>query len=579
MGSYKTFLFDGSIIDELQVVDLPTALKWVTEQSSHHKMSFALSDFPGAIMRKAWDNIRVSDVLEAFTHTAISMAARFDGIFGGNTYDPRFNYEEAKYYARFEREVEARRQVVTTAIPIWREKGTSTTHLVWDGQPILLPSDLSWLIRLLDASTEAEERCQLSNIITGLLGRISGAYASTAEENYRLIVQVYCASQQHTELSELTRRFFVTILDDPETVCNKESYYRWKELRKPVEPAVIGPTPIDVINNALERSESGEVWQWLNVMVGLLRFRHSRGSSDLLQPDLTGFPEWLSFDIDTRERIVQAANSFVRNYEVESTAGEEGWYSSLPEVPYVEFDGYFALFLLLKAGGELIHSLPLLSWIRWSKIIVWYPYVHIIENDGRKDYHLETRGFQQELVRRLHQNAPRALFGNLRTLIVEEDRRDSYIGQELARVENLWDSDLEDMVLGLLRESNLSSKGQRTILNLLLARESDEALRVAEAIISRGTTNQNEKELVVEFAASLMTSETEFNWSAIWALFQNDDDIGRAIVEKVAEEDWHTARFANKLSAPELVDLFIWVEERYPSSNDPQVDGVHGVTT
>ena len=40
-------------------------------------------------------------------HSHAAMAARFDGIFGGNTYDPRFNYEEAKYYARFEREVEA----------------------------------------------------------------------------------------------------------------------------------------------------------------------------------------------------------------------------------------------------------------------------------------------------------------------------------------------------------------------------------------------------------------------------------------------------------------------------------------
>ena len=35
-------------------------------------------------MRKAWDNIHVSGVLEAFTRTAVEMNARFDGIFGGN---------------------------------------------------------------------------------------------------------------------------------------------------------------------------------------------------------------------------------------------------------------------------------------------------------------------------------------------------------------------------------------------------------------------------------------------------------------------------------------------------------------
>ena len=57
-----------------------------------------------------------------------------------------------------------------------------------------------------------------------------------------------------------------------------------------------------------------------------------------------------------------------------------------------------------------------------------------------------------------------------------------------------------------------------------------------------------------------------------------EDDIGQAIVENVAEEDWHAEKFISKLGAPELVDLFIWVEEQYPTSEDPQIDGVHMVS-
>ena len=41
----------------------------------------------------------------------------------------RFSDEEAKYYDKFAREVEARRQVVTTALPIWREKDTCDQHV------------------------------------------------------------------------------------------------------------------------------------------------------------------------------------------------------------------------------------------------------------------------------------------------------------------------------------------------------------------------------------------------------------------------------------------------------------------
>ena len=96
LGSYKVFLIQGGIVYNLRTVDLPTALRWVAKQPSHHKMSFALNDLPGAIMRKAWDNIHVPDMLEVFTRTAIEMDARFDGIFGGNAYDSRFNEEEAE---------------------------------------------------------------------------------------------------------------------------------------------------------------------------------------------------------------------------------------------------------------------------------------------------------------------------------------------------------------------------------------------------------------------------------------------------------------------------------------------------
>ena len=103
-------------------------------------------------------------------------------------------------------------------------------------------------------------------------------------------------------------------------------------------------------------------------------------------------------------------------------------------------------------------------------------------------------------------------------------------------------------------------------------------MRVAEMQIASGYSNQKEKDLVVEISASLMISKSEFNWSVVWELFHNEDDIGQAIAESVAKEDWHGEKFVSKLGASELVDLFIWLEKRYPTSEDPQVDGVHRVT-
>ena len=90
VGSYRVFLFEGRIVNELQPVDLPTALKWVAAQLPHYEMSLTLNDLPNAIMRKAWENIRVPGVMEAFAKTAVAMMTHFDGLFSQapNSYPP-----------------------------------------------------------------------------------------------------------------------------------------------------------------------------------------------------------------------------------------------------------------------------------------------------------------------------------------------------------------------------------------------------------------------------------------------------------------------------------------------------------
>ena len=579
--TYRTFLYGDSIMEQLQVADLITALKWVTEQSSHHEMSFALNDLPGAIMRKSWDNIHVPGVMGAFTRTAIEMDARFDGIFGGNAYDPRFKDEEAKYYDRFEKEVEARRRVVTTALPIWREKDTSTTHLVWGSQPILLLSDLEWLIGLLDVSTESDERCQLVNIIAGFFRRLSGTYNSTAEENYRRVERVCDASDKHPELQQLVQRYSISMLDDPGVVSHREHIRQMREIDQEIAQQRSEVRPFEWLQEALALMEAGETLQWIYVCAALTSIPGETYNAWSLNPDFMDFPTWQSCDDATQERVVRAAQSYAMTQDViPADDNSEDWYDT-GQIPRVEFYGYSAIFLLIMTNAKTLSQLPADRWKRWSKIIVWYPYAMLL-SDGRTDYHREILGLQQDILRRLNENAPRAFMDNLRSLLLAEDRRDTSIGQTLRKVDHLWDpegSDFEHILLDLLRDSSLSPKGQRSILDFLLAKQSVGALRFAEVQIASGYASQVEKDRVVEFAVSLMVSNTEFDRSVVWDLLQNDDAVGREIVKKLAEEDWHEARFVNKLSAPELVDLFIWMEELYPTSEDPQIDGIHAVTT
>ena len=121
---------------------------------------------------------------------------------------------------------------------------------------------------------------------------------------------------------------------------------------------------------------------------------------------------------------------------------------------------------------------------------------------------------------------------------------------------------------------------RRSVLDFLLARASAE--RVAhrrkhrsQAAIRIKTRRTSWLSLLLH----LMTTDTEFDRSPLWELLHNDHAVRHAIVDKLAEEDWNAGKSTKKASVPELVDLFIWAEERYPTSEDPQVDGGSGLST
>ena len=186
---------------------------------------------------------------------------------------------------------------------------------------------------------------------------------------------------------------------------------------------------------------------------------------------------------------------------------------------------------------------------------------------------------QKDLVSRLNECAPYACLENLRSYISAIDRCDKSVGPLLNGVVHVWDARLESMLLGLLQDASLLPGTQRSVLEFLWSNGCDEALLVAQARISAGYTSEDEKQLIVECSAFLLTCRAEFEWSAVWKIFQNDDDVGRTIVEAVAGDDWDAVKVGATLNTCELSDLYIWVEERYPTSEDPNRDGASGFVT
>lgn len=563
-GSYKQFLIENSIVNDLPPTDLPTALKWVAAQPSNYNMPYSLRDLPGKIMRKAWDNRHIPGVLEAFAKMAITTdIVRFDGLFGRrpNTYPPDKELDE--FEKAFVQETKYRRKLAMMCLPYLVASDKSPQRLAYTWPPIVVYEDMDWLLGLLESETDEIRRGQLAELVAWL-GRSD-------------IEKVYYVSERHPEVKERTKHYFESRLDDPNVISECEHFQKMNEIEEARRLEMAEVRPFERIRDALERIESGETVQWLNVLYGL-SFSPTISPSWQIEPDVTEFQNWFSCDLATRKRIVQAAATYVLKFEYRpSDQNDENWYFT-NRISHAEFAGYRAMFLLLKSDDEAIHHLPAYRWSKWAKIIVWFPYVHIVLNDGRTDYHYQTRDLQQDLLRTLYLNTPRALLSNLQELLIAKDSNDSYIGQELDKIEHLWDPALQTTLLDLLRASRLSANGQRSLLDILLKHDSNGTVEFAEEMIRKGYSSEEDKDRLVEFCAGLILSGREFDWQTVWNLIRHDEEIGKAIVEKIADEDRNQLTFAAHVSASDLSDLIIWVENQYPSCEDPQIDGVHWVS-
>ena len=170
------------------------------------------------------------------------------------------------------------------------------------------------------------------------------------------------------------------------------------------------------------------------------------------------------------------------------------------------FSIIIAVCLLRSADTNTFEQLPPGRWKRWSKIVIWYSSITIVGN-GSNDNRLQIHRMQKDLLSRLNECAPHALLEDLRSYICAMDRDGHTVGHLLHRTEHLWDSRLKSTLLDMLQNASLSPGTQRCILDFLWSKECDDALRVAEATISNGYTNDEEKDLVVECSAFLMTAD------------------------------------------------------------------------
>jgi len=145
-------------------------------------------------------------------------------------------------------------------------------------------------------------------------------------------------------------------------------------------------------------------------------------------------------------------------------------------------------------------------------------------------------------------------------------------------IERVWAPELEEVILRRAKRSRSDPDRRAELLRALVANGSTAGLEHARRLIVPGALSgsHGRRTLAIEVALVLLKQRGAVEWEQVWRLMRDDVDFGRDLVSRLAERE---VQIAANLPATVAAELYLWVEEQFPSAEDPHVEGVHGPST
>jgi hypothetical protein len=225
------------------------------------------------------------------------------------------------------------------------------------------------------------------------------------------------------------------------------------------------------------------------------------------------------------------------------------------------------LFLLFQEEPEYVHSLPIEMWAKWAATIVAYP--------------VWTGAFDEEpycqLTKLAYQKASASVCRYVLQVIDYENAQGRY-ASVLKRLTHCLDEFLLSLLGAKLMDGSLTPEYFGYLLEELLHRGSDKARSYAESIVANEDLVQSNDKAAV--AARVLSRQlTNGTWSFIWNRIIRDAQFGRSFLPDIAHENHgEFSAFLAPLSERQLAELYIWLEQQFPHSEDTHYDGFHGIS-
>lgn len=546
-GAYQHFV-EYELCKQLDISGLPRALKWLETHAAQRRLGFAFNALADDIMIDAWRHMDNPDVLRAMANTAIELLKHHHELV-------QEEEKRSEYTTQFD-DADKRRKLSKAMIE--QDIDIHVTHCIvsaWSWPHLMRDDDFDWCVQeLLYSISEPTEPNWAALLWTLFMW---------AEPCGRMLDVFIDARAKSPLLRKESASFFTpVVLNSDQAQKMRDQYEQAQKWQQKKESRLLEWLPRDRIQHYLTRFEKGRNDAWWILLKEMTLEDTSERYKNVFHPDITELPGWRNSDENTRQRILNAAESYLNAKVVfnakrllDSSADEK------------DIAAYKAFLLLLNEQPEKMLAITEDVWGYWV-LILFGPFGY----DGNKDT-------QNLLISMAYEKVPNEVADVLAQIVRHQMGKDKYISV-LDMVEDIWDDRITDVVYGLLEEAQAKPPCWGRMLTVLLTKGDTRAIEQAKDKLSLPLPEEKlERELALQAALVLIQATDDANWSTIWAVLQAENSFGRDLIKEFAYELHHDpSQFVSKLTEASVADLFIWLVRQFPYEKDPQYNGGYSPT-
>ena len=540
IGSYKIFIY-SKLAPHLKPDDLPVALGWLKKRHKEYDWRDPFVELVNQIIFEASHYLMVPNILRLFADVAFMQWEshnRFVPIENGQRTDDAF--------ASLEDDT-IRRNLLSQVVHHACERNTNPDfYIIY--QDIAKPADFDWI--LIKLNHPDSHSCEEDEMWAKLL---RGGFDIASFNHVDAIIT---SSQLSNTVRAAFKNFLEPIDLDSDEAAKRKDYYKDNQGNAEDSHIVHANVPLEQqIDECLTAFEAGVMdafWQLLYKLS--LKSVDDLECNNLCKLDISKLPGWLFANKEVQNRIVKAANLFLREYDQLPC----NWVDSdRIHLPFIA--GCKALYLLMHTDEVKFNDLSADCWSRWAASVVTYP------NEGSQDSAYFT------LVQLAYQKAPIQTISALESMLDRAKHNQQPFG--LDRFAQCWDEKLNTLIVNQLIDQPVFSRYHESLLENLIERKVVKAEELALGLLSNYLAKSNllinKERFKARIAARILLENADSTiWQKVWQSIERDLELGRETIESINTLWFRDPKFI--LTESQLADFYLWLTNQYPEidSND-----------